>query len=335
MWTDMSEIVRPTRDGIHGREYINTSVDIGSKLKQLAFENGHLGNEPPPLVEIPLPVIFDCIPGHWQRGSVIESVVRAAAAIGTMAVIRDEEGASALASEHGRVIPLVDSAKAAADGPFKTAQMVMVHDSADIMTIQASLKKQNSERVVAIRIEASPAGAERIVQLTREGIEVIHLVFDKHGRESATPKPRHARDVLREVHRALVKDGSRDQVTLITSGGIALPEHMAKAIICGADLVAIDIPLLLALECRLCGECERGETCPILLEQASADFAIHRIMNLMGTWHQQLVEVLGAMGIREVRRLRGETGRAMFFEDLERDSFGKIFGKRKNLEGAN
>ena len=24
IWTDMSEIVRPTRDGIHGREYINT-----------------------------------------------------------------------------------------------------------------------------------------------------------------------------------------------------------------------------------------------------------------------------------------------------------------------
>ncbi len=29
MWTDMSEIVRPTRDGIHGREYISTAVDIG------------------------------------------------------------------------------------------------------------------------------------------------------------------------------------------------------------------------------------------------------------------------------------------------------------------
>ena len=27
MWTDMSEIVRPTRDGIHGREYISTAVD--------------------------------------------------------------------------------------------------------------------------------------------------------------------------------------------------------------------------------------------------------------------------------------------------------------------
>ena len=28
-WTDMSEIVRPTRDGIHGREYISTAVDLG------------------------------------------------------------------------------------------------------------------------------------------------------------------------------------------------------------------------------------------------------------------------------------------------------------------
>ena len=129
MWTDMSEIVRPTRDGIHGREYINTSVDIGSKLKQLAFDNGRLETASPPLFEIPLPVIFDCIPGHWQRGSVMESVVQAAAAIGTMAVIRDEDGAGALASEHGRVIPLVSSAKAAADGPFKTAPMLMVPDS--------------------------------------------------------------------------------------------------------------------------------------------------------------------------------------------------------------
>jgi glutamate synthase domain-containing protein 2 len=110
---------------------------------------------------------------------------------------------------------------------------------------------------------------------------------------------------------------------------------MAKAIICGVDFVAIDIPLMLALECRLCGDRGNGEFCPIGLEEIDANFAMRRIKNLLGAWHQQLVEVLGAMGIREVRRLRGETGRAMFFEDLERDSFGKIFGKRKNLEGAN
>jgi len=47
-------------------------------------------------------------------------------------------------------------------------------------------------------------------------------------------------------------------------------------------------------------------------------------VNLMGAWHSQLIEVLGAMGIREVRRLRGEVGRAMFLEDIEREAFGDL-----------
>ena len=76
---------------------------------------------------------------------------------------------------------------------------------------------------------------------------------------------------------------------------------------------------------------QRGEPCPIALEEIDAEFGVHRIVNLMAAWHQQLIEVLGAMGIREVRRLRGETGRAMFFEDLERETFGRLFGKRKRL----
>jgi hypothetical protein len=47
----------------------------------------------------------------------------------------------------------------------------------------------------------------------------------------------------------------------------------------------------------------------------------------MAAWHSQLLEVLGAMGIREVRRLRGEMGRAMFFEDLEKEIFTSM-GRR-------
>ena len=38
LWTDMSEIVRPTRDGIHGREFISTVVDIGEKPAFLRFD---------------------------------------------------------------------------------------------------------------------------------------------------------------------------------------------------------------------------------------------------------------------------------------------------------
>ena len=111
------------------------------------------------------------------------------------------------------------------------------------------------------------------MELADGGAEVIHLVFDSHGREAAAASPTRIRRggtsatccatfTARWSGRA-----SRDEVTLVASGGIAQAEHVAKAIICGADLVAIDIPLLLALECRLCGECERGEPCPIALDE--------------------------------------------------------------------
>ena len=49
----------------------------------------------------------------------------------------------------------------------------------------------------------------------------------------------------------------------------------------------------------------------------------------MGAWHNQLIEILGAMGMREVRRLRGEVGRAMFVEDLEREIFAPLFERRE------
>jgi glutamate synthase domain-containing protein 2 len=118
-------------------------------------------------------------------------------------------------------------------------------------------------------------------------------------------------------------------MTLVAGGGVALPEHMAKAIICGADLVTVDIPSLIALECHLCARCEPGHACPVGVERVEFDYGVQRITNLIAAWHGQLIEVMGAMGMREVRRLRGDVGRAMFFEEIEEDAFGRIFGERK------
>jgi hypothetical protein len=52
------------------------------------------------------------------------------------------------------------------------------------------------------------------------------------------------------------------------------------------------------------------------------------VVNLVAAWHGQLLEVLGAMGMRDVRRLRGEAGRAIFREDIEKETFAHIFGER-------
>jgi len=339
MWTDMSEIVRPTRDGIHGREYINTSVDIGRKRDHLTFEedrdhNSLLSSKPYPLLEIPIPVMFEFIAERWNRGTVVSSIIRAAEQIGTLVVVPGNSIPSGISVERDNVVPLLDSSNRQVDSACAAAGMVMVPDSPNVKEVQAAIKDKKADKMVAVRLTATPEAAKRVRELAGEGIEVVYLVFNPHGKENANSNPRHARDVLREIHSGLVKDGIRDQITIIASGGVALPEHMVKAVICGADLVAIDIPLLIAMECRLCGQCESDGLCPVYLDEIDQDYAVNRVVNLIGAWHQQLIEMLGAMGIREARRLRGETGRCMFFEDLERDTFGRLFGKLKDRDGA-
>jgi glutamate synthase domain-containing protein 2 len=178
-------------------------------------------------------------------------------------------------------------------------------------------------------------------------LKVFHLCADLHGRERLEDglPGRHIKDVLREVHTRLVDAGLRDEITLIISGGIALAEHMAKAIICGADLVAADAALLVAMGCRVCRNAHwpaigdenvkgLGNGCPAGIDSADSEYAARRMVNLIGAWHSQLIEVLGAMGIREVRRLRGEMGRAIFMEEIEKDSFGDLLRVPKEQECA-
>jgi glutamate synthase domain-containing protein 2 len=56
------------------------------------------------------------------------------------------------------------------------------------------------------------------------------------------------------------------------------------------------------------------------------DWATQRLMNLAASWRDQMLEILGAMGLREVRRLRGEMGRAMMMKTLEADAFAGLEG---------
>jgi hypothetical protein len=206
--------------------------------------------------------------------------------------------------------------------------MVELLDGPEVAAQAEALRSVSPGSMIAVRLTLRPDAADRAAELARGGLRILHLCADQHGRElPRNGRPgRHLKDVLREVHGRLVNDGLRDTVTLVAGGGVALAEHMAKAIICGADLVAVDTPLLVALGCRVCRDralCAGGR-CPAEIGAADAGYAARRMVNLMAAWHSQLIEVLGAMGIREVRRLRGEVGRAMFLEDIEKDAFGDI-----------
>jgi ferredoxin len=347
MWTDMSEIVRPTRDGIHGREYISTSVDIGRKLPYLDFDGDKAKTNPPNewrtslphLVSIPMPLIIDMSSPAHTLPQLDAIITQTAVNTGLIAIIDsrhwsgDDKQLEHIAFYLGPDSPDVPKES------LKKTRLVEIADNSKAIERIKELKKMHPKIVVSIRVELTAAGVERAIKLAEfEEVEVIHVVADSDGNEigsatslqAGTQKPRFIKDIIRHIHTAIIEKGNRDEITLMAGGGVALPEHLAKAIICGADLVTINLPLLIALECHLCESCKPGMPCPAKLEKIDFDYGVGRMTNLIAAWHDQLVEVMGAMGMREVRRLRGDVGRAMFFENLEEETFGKLFGSRKN-----
>jgi hypothetical protein len=343
MWTDMSEIVRPTRDGIHGREYISTSVDIGKKPSYLEFdENGNAASLPS-VVDLPMPMIVDMNPAEFTLPQLESHIIEAVQKTDLIAIIDSAKWPDA-ASENQMQNPdtylphiafhLNPEAPEIPKEILSKTRMVEIPDNDMALDRAKELKETFPGLQVSIRVNLNAAGVERAIELANAGAEVIHVVADFNGDEIAPKnkklaKPRFIKDMIREIHTTLIKDGIRDETTIIAGSGIALPEHMAKALLCGADLISTYLPLLISVECRVCKTCIPGIPCPARLEEMSFEYGVGRMRNLIAAWHLQLIELMGAMGMREARRLRGDVGRAMFFEELEEEIFGTLFGSRK------
>ncbi|MBI3159621.1 MAG: hypothetical protein HYZ26_08500 [Chloroflexi bacterium] len=321
MWTDMSEIVRPTRDGIHGREFISTVVDIGARPNFLMFdEEGRSVGRTPHVFQIPLPLLFDVLPKSAASERTWRITARAATELGTLAVI--PIGAVLqynLESDH--VAPLVRPGEKDALPVLEKAPRLIEMDGWEEGLYRA-IHTAFPESLVALRIPFT--SGQELLKFARKGIRVFHLTADYHGRD---PKGAFVLDLIRRAHKAFVEAGIRQEVTLLGSGGIIHAEHVPKAILCGLDAVALDTAALVALQARFHGECRDRETSRFSLpRKLTLAWGAQRLVNLAASWRDQLLEIMGAMGLREVRRLRGEMGRAMFMEDLEREAFAGVNG---------
>ena len=332
MWTDMSEIVRPTRDGIHGREYINTSVDLGRKLNHLVFgAEGQLLSKVPDTVDISLPILFDT-PADKLSSSVKLAMIKAAAELNTFVIMPVADITAEFEKHSDNIIPRLTAAEI--DGHkdiLNKARMVSIEFNDVLLKDFAGLKKKInkiSRALLIIRVPAVKDVEYTVTKLAHDGAEIIHIAADYRGQELNSPAgsgSRHLKDVIRSVHQRLVEDHIRDEVTIIASGGIAMAENVTKAMLCGADLTAMDIPLLVGLGARIYEDREKFLVFPEGLAKIPTPVITQRMINLMSAWHSQILEMMGAMGIREARRLRGESGRAIFFEEIDKDTFGKLF----------
>lgn len=317
MWLDMSEIVRPTRDGIHGREYISTAVILGGAPEMLEFDaDGRLITAMPGSMSLPIPVVFGPLPMPLPGRGADQALAAAAERLGTL-FIRTSDALDLAPNRHLALRLAASDFDGLTELPVEPIYLE-IEDEAWALERWREARERFPNAMVAVRHALGPDSPAEVERLLRQGVRVFHLYADDEGRDRAgRPLP----DSLRAVHTHLVQHRWRDSLTFLVSGGIAAAEHLPKIIACGADVVVLDWIPIIAWGCSLWAD--KG-TCPVETAELDPEWGAQRLVNLMAAWRDQLLEALGAMGIREVRRLRGEVGRVIF-DEIEAKAFRRLF----------
>lgn len=329
IWTDMSEIVRPTRDGIHGREYIATAVDLGRKVRWIEdFKRVSL----PKFYEIEIPMLLDTGALGLNSKNIILATIKASHQLGTLALLNIENYLDEMKPYLCSIALRFAWDKIELMDPDLSREVnfieITLPGEFSIAALEEALEKiksQNQSALISLGLKYPYLAPGIIKQFEEKRADVLSFYADDQG--LSPEQGFFISDSIRKLHLDCLKRRFRDEITLTGRGGIAAAEHVPKLIICGADAVVLDLALLVAVGCRVCKEC-RPENCPAEIRELDSETAKQRIVNLVCAWRDQLLEILSAMGLRDVRRLRGEVGRAMFYEEIEKECFDSLFDQR-------
>ena len=152
MWTDMSEIVRPTRDGIHGREYISTVIELGRRPDRLEFDNkGTLLTRAMPFFELQIPIILDIPPIHVASESFRKVIADAAKQLGTVTVADCEEAKGFLADYRQNLIVKFNPQYESIDS-IEDAAIIELAYSDDVMDSILQIKAKRPATIISIRL---------------------------------------------------------------------------------------------------------------------------------------------------------------------------------------
>ena len=181
----------------------------------------------------------------------------------------------------------------------------------------------NPEALISVKV-STPHDVDMVaVGSYYAGAHIIHL-DGSYGGTGAAPeiaKKNIAMPIelaIPKVHKFLIKEGVRDKVTLIASGGIRTADDVAKAIALGADGVVFGTSDLVAMGCTRCSNCEGGPSgrgCPWgltttdieLKEWVQEDWGEERLYNFYSAVQWRLRDIMRKLGLDAIGDLRGRT----------------------------
>ena len=197
-----------------------------------------------------------------------------------------------------------------------------IYSIEDLKQLVLSLKEATEwKKPVFVKIAAVHNVAAIAAGIARSGADAVVIDGFRGGTGAA---PTVFRDhvgipveaAVAAVDEKLRKQGIRNEVSIIASGGIRQSADIAKVICLGADAVYIGTAALIAMGCRVCGTCYRGLCTwgiatqrPDLVARLNPDEAYSNVKNLLDAWTYELAELMGAAGINSIESLRGNRDR--------------------------
>ena len=141
-----------------------------------------------------------------------------------------------------------------------------------------------------------------------------------------------------KVHRHLEREGIRDKIVVLASGGVRSAHDIAKAVALGADGCVLGTSDLMAFGCTRCSNCERGRGCPHGITTTDPELSLfidpdwgsRRLSNLYRSYHDQLRDILRRLGLASIGELRGRTDLLHYQRERQVDLAGAENGRSEN-----
>ena len=193
-----------------------------------------------------------------------------------------------------------------------------IYSIEDLRQLVLSLKEATEYRKPVIVKVAAVHNIPAICSgIARSGADIIAIDGFRGGTGAA---PTRIRDnvgipielALAAVDQRLRDEGIRDNVSLVVGGSIRSAADIVKAVALGADACYIATAALLALGCHLCRTCQTGRCNwgiatqrADLVKRLNPDIGSKRLVNLLTAWRNEIMELMGGMGINSIEALRG------------------------------